>query len=266
MKSERRHELKTNELAEWLSRLPEFLRENYKAVIYVTVIVIVVAVAAYAKWYRKRAEVIEHRIKLTELSAQVSQSKIDAVMGAGRGQDYSARLLMTADALDTASRSEDNPVYAALALSKRAEALRTELHYRPESLEPGAAKGQINQAVKSYEEALEKSYGNSALKAMAEFGLSLCAEELGDITKAQSIYQGIVANPDYQGTVFVPQAQERLETMQEYSDTVYFTKAASATPSWADGIDLQHVEEAFKPSVPNTPSVPSLFDINEMTR
>jgi tetratricopeptide (TPR) repeat protein len=263
MKSERRHELKANELAEWLGHLPEFLQENYKTVIYVSVVVIVVAIAVYAKWYRKRAEVIERRIELTELSAQVSQSKVDAVVGAGRGQDYSGGLLMAANALDTASGRVDNPAYAALALCKRAEALRTELHYRPESLEPEAAKAQINQAVRSYEKALEKSQGNTALRAMAEFGLGLCAEELGDITKAQSIYQGIVANPDYQGTVFVPQAQQRLETMEEYSESVYFAVATTTAPPQQEQIGIQSETEPLESSV--VPSAPSQFDANKLT-
>jgi tetratricopeptide (TPR) repeat protein len=263
MKSERRHELRTNELAEWLGHFPEFLRENYRVIIYITVVVIIVAATVYTKWYRKRAELREQRIELTELFARISQSKIDAVMGAGRGQDYSSRLLVTADAIDTASRRMDNPVCAAFALNKRAEALRAELHYRPESLEPGAAKAQIGQAVKSYEKALAKDHGNTALEAMTKFGLGLCAEELGDLTKAQSIYQEIVANPDYQGTVFVPQARERLETMAEYSEPVYFAKAAPAEPPQQGRIDLEPQPEVSEPLV--APSVPSPFDINELT-
>jgi tetratricopeptide (TPR) repeat protein len=266
MKSERRHELKTNELAEWLSHLPELLGENYIAIICITVVVIVVAGVAYAILYRERAEVIERRIELTELSSQVAKNKIDTVVGAGQGRDFSTRLLMTADALDNASRRLDNPVYAALALNKRAESLRTELHYRPESLESGATKAQINQAVKSYEQALAKNQENAAMRAMAEFGLGLCAEELGDLARAKSIYRGIVANPDYQGMVFVPQAQERLETMQQYSGNIYFSKAASAKPGWADEIDMRHVEEAFEVPAPNVNSVPFPVDINEITR
>ncbi len=262
MKSERRHDLKTNELAEWLSHLPEFWQKNYKTVIYIVIIVIIVGVAVYAKWYRKRAEFTKLRTEITEFSTRVAQSKVDAVMGLQQGIDYSNRLLVTADSLETASRRADDPVSAALALNKRAEALRAELHYRPESLEPQAAGVQIEQAVKCYEKALEKGHGNTSLNAMSEFGLGLCAEEVGDSAKATSIYRQIVANPDYEGTIFVHQARRRLETIEEYGDPVYFTESVSQVQR--DQIVFQPQAEDAEPLV--MPSDPYQFDINELTQ
>ncbi len=261
MKSERRHDLKTNELAEWLNQFPKFWRENYKVIIYVTVVVIIVAVAAYFKLYRKRLELAMQRIELTELSSRVAQSKVDAIVGMHQGMDYSNYLLINADALDSLSRRTDDSACAALALNKRAEALRADLHYRTKSLEPSAARVQINQAVKSYEKALEMEQDSVALKAMAKLGLGLCAEELGDSAKARSIYREIIDNPDYQGTVFVHQARERLDTMEEYAESVYFIESASDAPSGDKQFDLQTRAEPAESPV--TPSPPLPFDMNE---
>ena len=43
MKSEHRHELKTNELAEWLGNFPQWAKENLRMIIYVTVVIVAVA-------------------------------------------------------------------------------------------------------------------------------------------------------------------------------------------------------------------------------
>ena len=121
---------------------------------------------------------------------------------------------------------------AALALIKQAEALRTELHYRPGSISVQDLTNQINQAKAAYAEAVQKSSANASLKATAEFGLGLCEEELSNFQGAQQIYQGIVAKADYEGTVAKAAARQRLETMDDYRQKVVFKpapKPAAAT-------------------------------------
>ena len=49
MKAEHRHELKTNELAEWITNLPEWASENKKPIIYACVILI--AAGAIYGWH-----------------------------------------------------------------------------------------------------------------------------------------------------------------------------------------------------------------------
>ena len=53
MKSEHRHELKTNELAEWLVNFPQWTKKNAKTIIYVCVLTIVVASLYFYKRYQK---------------------------------------------------------------------------------------------------------------------------------------------------------------------------------------------------------------------
>ena len=100
---------------------------------------------------------------------------------------------------------------AALALIKRAEALRTELHYRAGIVSKRDLTSQISRAKTSYTEALEKSSPNPSLTAAAKFGLGLCEEELGNFEKAGQIYRDIAANPDFEGTAAAVQAKHRLE-------------------------------------------------------
>jgi tetratricopeptide (TPR) repeat protein len=264
MKAERRHDLRTNELAEWLGHFPEFWRENYRMVIYVTVVLIIVAVAVYFKWYRERIDLMRNRSEVTEYIARVAQSKIDTILGVRQGVDFSNRLLEVADALDTASASVDDPVSSALALCKRAEALRAELHYRPYSLEPQAVKIQVNQAVKCYEKALVKARGNAGIEAMAKLGLGLSAEELGDSAKAKDVYREIVDNPDYQGSVFVSQAEKRLEEIEEYSGEVYFAKTAAPAQAESEQFDVLLSPEVTRALV--GPPIPTTYDLNEILR
>ena len=49
MKSEHRHELKTNELAQWIADFPQWAKKNMRTIIYVVVVVVVVL--AYYGWY-----------------------------------------------------------------------------------------------------------------------------------------------------------------------------------------------------------------------
>ena len=56
MKSEHRHELKTNELAEWIGNLPQWARENRRMIIYVSVVAVLVIGSASWYWYNKNVE------------------------------------------------------------------------------------------------------------------------------------------------------------------------------------------------------------------
>ena len=89
-------------------------------------------------------------------------------------------------------------------------------------------------------------------------------EELADTAKAKSIYQEIVDNPDYQGTIYVSQAQKRLETIEEYSGEVYFAKAAPPAPAKSDQVDMKLPPEITEALV--GPPIPTTYDINEILR
>ena len=53
MKAEHRHELKTNELADWLAHFPQWVKENLKSIIYVSIVAVLVAGSYIYHKYQK---------------------------------------------------------------------------------------------------------------------------------------------------------------------------------------------------------------------
>lgn len=225
MKSEHRHELKTNELAEWLGNLPQWTKENMTTIL--VIVAVVVAGAAFLFWrnYNKNVVQVRGHLEFSNLLDQLSAGKMQVLNAQGQGQDLSFILLQPANSLGNFAQNTSNNRMAALALIKQAEALRTELHYRPGPISEQDLTNQINEAKAAYAGAVEKSSANASLKATAEFGLGLCEEELSNFQEAKKIYKSIVANAAYEGTVANAEARNRLETMDDYRQKVVFKPA-----------------------------------------
>jgi len=226
MKSEHRHELKTNELAEWLSNLPQWSKENLTTII-IILAVIVAASAFYVRYRYRKSAVAQEQLEFTNLLNQLSASKMQVLNAQAQGTDLSFMLIPQANSLGAFAQNAKSDQMAALALIKQAEALRTELHYRPGTVSEQDVTAQINQAKAAYTEAIKKSLTNASLTAAAKFGLGLCEEELGNFEKAQQTYKDIVSNFD--GTVANAAAKHRLDTMADYKQKVIF-KPAPTTP------------------------------------
>jgi hypothetical protein len=244
MKSEHRHELKTNELAEWLSNLPQWTKENLTTVI-IILAVVVAASAFYVRYRYRKSAVVEEQLEFTNLLNQLSASKMQVLSAQAQGRDLSFILLQPANSLGTFAQNAKNDRMAALALIKQAEALRTELHYRPGTVSNEDLTSQINQAKAAYTEAIQtrlQGTSNPSLTAAAEFGLGLCEEELGNFEKAQQIYQIIAENPDFEGTVAVTQAKHRLETMADYKQKVIFKSAPAPAAASKPTIPIKPVD------------------------
>lgn len=231
MKSEHRHELKTNELAEWLANLPQWTKENLVTIICVSAAIIVLAGVYAWRSYDRNVLQAQERIEFTNLVNQVSGAKMQIIQGQEQDRDLSFALLQPAKALDAFAQSTKNNRMAALALIKQAQALRAELHYGNLEEQETYSIDQLNKAKDSYSAALAKSANNPTLAAAAEFGLGLCEEELGNFEQAQQIYRQITANPDYAGIVTVAQAQRRLRTMADYQQKIAFKPDPSPKPA-----------------------------------
>ncbi len=244
MKSEHRHELKTNELAEWLSNLPQWTKENLTIII-VVLAVVVAASAFYVRYRYRKSAVVEEQLEFTNLLNQLSASKMQVLSAQAQGRDLSFILLQPANSLGTFAQNAKSNQMAALALIKQAEALRTELHYRPGTVSEQDVTAQINQAKAAYTEAIQTRLrwaSNPSLTAAAEFGLGLCEEELGNFEKAQQIYQIIAENPDFEGTVAVTQAKHRLEIMADYKQKVIFKPAPTPPVATKPTIQIKPVD------------------------
>lgn len=227
MKSEHRHELKTNELAEWIVNFPQWAKENAGTIIYLSIIAVVVGGLYFWKLYEKKVVSARKQLELTGLISQMAQSKTQILQAQAQGIDISYTLIQIADALQNAAQNAKDEQMAALALIKRAEALRMELHYRFGSVGRQDLEAQIGRAKNSYIKAAEKS-SNPSLTATAKFGMGLCEEELGNFEQAQQIYSEIIANASFESTVAAAQAKQRLLTMADYQQSVIIKPSPKA--------------------------------------
>jgi len=220
MKSEHRHQLKTNELAEWIANFPQWTKENLRVIIYLSVLTVVVAGLYFWKVYEKRIVSDREQLEITGYLSQISQSKTQILQSQIQGVDTSYILIQAADGLQNFAQNTKENRMAALALIKQADALRTELHYRFGTISRPDLEAQINRAKDSYTEAIEKSSTNPASMAAAKLGLGLCEEELENFDQARQIYSEITANADFASTIAAAQAKQRLLTMADYQQKV----------------------------------------------
>jgi tetratricopeptide (TPR) repeat protein len=256
MKSDHRHELKTNELAEWLSHLPEWTKENIATIIMVCV-VISVGIGIYAwRVYNFNVVRVREHAEFTVLLNQLASTKmqISQAQAQNQGRDPSFMLLPPAKSLQTFAQNTKNDRMAALALIKRAEALRAEVHFG--NVEEQYFTSQTNEAKNSYIEALQRCPDEPSLAAAAKLGLGLCEEELGNFKQARQIYQEIVSNPDFEPTIATAQAKYRIATMADYKRKIAFGPAPKPTAATQPATQI-------KPPAPSQPrDIITPFNIN----
>jgi len=259
MKAEHRHELKTNELAEWLANLPQWTLDNLTTII--LAVVLIVVITGFFMWRGYNRDVVQsrERVEFTNLLNQLAGSKTQIVRAQTEGKDLAFMLLQPAKGLDTFARNTKNNRMAALAFIKRAEAIRAELHYG--NVEKQYVIEQTNEAKASYNEALKRCVGNNSLTAAAKFGLGLCEEELGNFEQAREIYKEVAESSDYEGTGPAAQAQWRLKIMSDYEKEIAFNPNPNPQPTETELQTLQTQPDAF--NVPLDLGLPLELDLPE---
>jgi hypothetical protein len=233
MKPEHRHELKTNELAEWLNNLPQWAHENLTTIIYVSVIACLVLIYSFWYYYQKNTASVKKQFEFTRLIRRLPYERRQILQAQSQGVDISYTLIQTADNLQAAAQNTKDDLAAASALIKGADILRMELHSRPVAVSREDAVAQINRAKTAYSEAIEKAKSSPSLTAAARFGLGLCEEEIGNFDQAQQTYRDITTNPAFDCTTAAVQAKMRLDSIALYQQGVVFktpAKPAAATP------------------------------------
>lgn len=223
MKAEHRHELKTNELAQWLSSLPAWAQQNLRTIIYVTVVVVIVA--AYTFWYYYQKGVLGGReqANMTALLTQIPQLKAYIAQTQTEGADNSYMLMQPVNGLEQIAAGAKNDSVAALTLIKQADILRTELHFRPGPVSRQDLENQINRAKGYYTKALVEHLErnpNRSLEAMAKLGLGLCEEELGNLDQARKIYDELATGATFEGTTSAAAAKQRLILMGTFNQKI----------------------------------------------
>lgn len=231
MKAEHRHELKTNELAQWLSDLPRWAKQNLRTIIYVAVFLVLLTAYSIYYFYQKKIVTANQQTALTKITTQLPQTKTQILQAQAQGSDISYMLIQQiGDSLDTLAKNTKEDNVAALAYIKEAEVLRTDLHYRLDSPTQQDIEKQIQRASRLYNNALDKSSRNPAMTALAKFGLGLCEEELGNFDQAKQIYTQITENTEFEGTTAVAAAKYRLDFMHNFTEDLFFEPAPKQTP------------------------------------
>jgi len=236
MKSEQRHDLKTNELANWASHLPQWLLDNQRMIIYVLIVVVVVIVGSF--WFLRRGSVsLKNSIAFSDSLFQLPERRFRILSAYLQGRDISFGLIEIADQLSNTAQDSASKPMAALALIERAEALRTELHYRRRLPDRNQLTTQLNKAKEAYQNALsiltqtsQQSVQYPALTAAAMFGAGLCEEELGNFQEAEKIYSGLAGLKALENTPPAVQAAQRLITIADYQQPVAFAPAPKIEP------------------------------------
>jgi len=249
MKAERRHELTTNELADWIVHFPKWFEENRTTII-VGAIVVAGLIAYTIYFYSRQGQAWEQKqAQTTVLLEQLEWQKQTVLRGQVQGLGVSDIFLNTAGSLQVAAAEAENPLLSVLAMIKRAQVLRAELHYRPKVAESDIQKYQLEQAKKNYEQALEKAKGEPDIAAMAEYGIALCLEDMGDFTGAEKLYKKIADSAEYQGCSFQARAKCRAQILSDYRGKVFFAQVEKPE------IEQLVEQQISKPLQLETPSV-----------
>ena len=253
MDSQHRHELKTNELAEGLSHLPRLLKDNANTII--GVILIGVALITWPMFNRMTRQKDRTEKATITQSIQMLDRDVYAVLQAP-ADDTQAQtealdtLLINADALLSSVSDIDNPNLAAMAQIKAAQAIRTELHLRKE-VDADMLERQVQKAKDAYQKAFEVAQ-TTTIKAMAQFGLGLCSEELGQTDQAAEVYRQIVEDQSYKATVLPTQAQHRLDTLADNIEVFNFAAVPVVIEEVVEEIVEPTAVETMKPAAEAT--------------
>lgn len=229
MRAEERHKLKTNELAESLSELPDYLRQHGNKIL-TGVIIILVLVLGFFWWRNAQASAREENIaRLNDLLAQkmllqglsVQQAQVEK-KGDEQNLPYDAANLVSGFKA-VAEKAAESPM-ALIAMKEQAEALRSQLLYSSQPITDEQRKTLCTQAEGIYEQMKNGFPNSSQALGIANLGLALLAEEQGNWDKAREIYQQMVADGETRlaGTMYPVQAQLRLKRIDEISQPIEF--------------------------------------------
>jgi tetratricopeptide (TPR) repeat protein len=225
MKSDHRHELKTNELADWVAHFPEWASENRTSLVAAAAVILVALIVYFVSFYRRDVVSARNQTRLTNLVTQVPQQMNNIARAAMQNTDQSYALLPIAQDLQDFAQKSSNSDMAALALIQRGAALRAEIHYRLAEVGRDELVKQLGLAQASYQQAVDRNPSSPALAATAKYGLGLCEEELGNFDKAGEIYRDVAQKPEYAGTTAQAATAYRLKIMNGYKAEVVFQPA-----------------------------------------
>jgi hypothetical protein len=244
MKSERRHELKTNTLSQGLEGLPDYWREYGNKILLVVIVGLIVFMAV-RYWKDKKVRDVQQqnaaldtlRVNMTELD----QLQLMQAVGSPGAADARQRVTSAAtDAISTLLSTSKDPKILARAYVAQGD-LDWKLANMPDP--PGAAtrpdlkisnrEGLLGGAAESYAKVLDPPYNKDALDVFtARMGLAVVAENQAKWDEAKKQYQAIADSKAFPPS-FKDIANKRLSELPGYQKAPLLTPPAepSTAPS-----------------------------------
>ncbi len=239
MKSEERHRLKENELADFLKDELESIRRLWHrhGTLVLSVVLLVLAALAGGSWMiNNSSKQRSYRAsQLQNLIAKSSSLQERAVMdtianGLAMGS-YTTSVNEIVGELDGLYRKENNSSVGMMALMQQAEALRSKLFFADSEISTSEKENLCSKAEELYKKIKKQFPGQPQAVGTAKFGLALVAEERGQWEEARKLYQEISQDNKLEGTAFPLMASKRLGVLDDFKQPVTFAPAPKPDPS-----------------------------------
>ena len=214
MDAEKRHQLKTNELAEALGKVRDFGGDPQTRYWMIGIAAILVAYAGYRLWNNMAAQrVAAGWHELSQVSAQDNAS-------------------VAIDELRTLITQAPNQTAEAVGRIRLAAALRNRADETPAERE-----SLLKEAVETLKPLVSDPNAEASLVAAAAFSLATMNESLREFDAAAVVYKMIVDEKRFEGSPFREASSKRLETLDELRVPIAFEPGMPPEPV-APPIDL----------------------------
>jgi hypothetical protein len=237
MRTERRQDLRTNELSQQLDAVRDYAKQNAAML---TIIVVVAAILvgagfAYAKWQNDR------RMEAWDLVESA---------------DPSTNATKTIDDLEAVASKNITPGLTAAALLKIAETAMRQTALPAtdgaDSLAAAPVGKPVDWAAKAadaYNEVLKRFPNEVVAGGQAMIALGVLAEDKGDFEKARAWYKKVQDDKRFLHTSLIAQADYRLAHLDNWSKPVLFPPPQMTVP-------IPEGKEAEAYTIPSEPEVP----------
>jgi len=249
MKAQERHKLKTNELAQFFSELPEKFQKHGSLITSVALIAIIV-LAGGILLRRHLVQGQQHqRDQLFQQLLAADALQLDALQRAQMGEqlaDDPANALLPYDATSVtqtlagiAREAPGKPVGMTATLLQ-AELYLSQIYFSDQNI-PDDEKNQLLQSAQDlYQQTLDKFPNIPYAVGAAKIGLAAVAEERGQWDQARSQFEEVIALQEdlLAGTIYPKLAQRRMGLIESVSTPITFPEIKPIHPADFQAPDL----------------------------
>lgn len=233
MKSEERHHLKTNDLAETISHVPDYIKQYGSRAL--TAVIVILMIAVGYSWYNRvsTANKMERYGRLQELLSspdqlqQLAMRHAHAMAADSEGEQAVDMATLEGYNTDTLKRglselaeNAKGTSVGAIALITQAETVRSELYFSDQAITAADKEKLISSATQLYQKALQDYASDASTVLSAKLGLAMLAEDKRDWDAAGQQYQAIISEGEAQflGLAGVLTAQSRLAGLDNWKN------------------------------------------------